>query len=170
MKYMLKISFWCVLIGFLYLLINTVFIGRDDYRSINVMPFDSIRQYIFVQNDVGQMRLVDMNIWGNILMFVTVGIYIATLFSQLRISRQLVFSIAISIWIELMQFIFARGATDIDDVILNMCGAVIGLSVYRICLLLFKTPTKVFNSIAILSLLIGMPVLTLAAVLMLANS
>ena len=53
MKKFLNISYWLVLLFYLYLLIDTVFLGRDARRSINLVPFDMIAEQGFL-----------LNVWG----------------------------------------------------------------------------------------------------------
>ncbi|WP_445669977.1 VanZ family protein [Peribacillus sp. FSL H8-0477] len=65
-----------ILLFYLLLLTYTVFIGRDSIRSVNLIPFHSIKNFIIVDNGIGGTRIIDMNIWGNILMFIPAGIYL----------------------------------------------------------------------------------------------
>ncbi|WP_258881661.1 VanZ family protein [Paenibacillus sp. sptzw28] len=49
-----------------------------------------------------------------------------------EIEHKETFSIVALLILELMQLILRRGSFDIDDVLLNTIGAVIGYTVYRI--------------------------------------
>jgi len=44
--------------------------------------------------------------------------------------------------VEIIQYIFKVGATDIDDVILNGIGGLIGIIIYKILELIFKGKTR----------------------------
>ena len=48
----------------------------------------------------------------------------------------------ISAVVEVLQYIFAVGSADIDDVILNTVGGLIGVSLFRVMELLLKDQTK----------------------------
>lgn len=169
MKKGLNFFYWLILIFYIFLLIDTVFVSRDSLRSINLIPFHSIKEFIMVDNGFGQYRLVDMNIWGNILMFVPAGIYIILHNKNKSIMKNLLLILFISLAIEVIQFIFALGATDIDDIILNVIGGFIGLLIYEVFNKIFKTEDKIKTAIAILSLVVGIPILALTILLIVAN-
>lgn len=38
----------------------------------------------------------------------------------------------LSLFIEVVQYVFALGATDVDDIILNLIGGFIGLIIFKI--------------------------------------
>ena len=158
MKKFLTYSYWAILLFYFGLLIDTVFIARDAKRSINLVPFDMIQTQGF-----------SLNVYGNILMFVPLGIYAALLFKQDTFRKTLAIVIGASLFIEIVQFIFARGATDIDDVILNTAGGVIGIIIYLLFRLVFKTKEKIQNALTILSLIIGVPMVGLVIMLIFAN-
>lgn len=169
MKKGLPIFYWLILLFYLILLINTVFISRDSLRSIQFIPFHSIREFIMIDNGFGHYRLVDMNIWGNILMFVPAGIYVILHNKNKSILHNILLIFLMSLAIEIIQFIFALGATDIDDIILNVAGGLIGLIIYQVLKKIYKTEEKVKNAVALLSLIAGVPILALTLLLLVAN-
>ena len=57
--------------------------------------------------------------------------------------------VLISIIVEMMQYLFHVGATDIDDVILNGIGGFIGVMLYKVIALIFKEKTE--RAIAIMA-------------------
>ena len=73
MKKFLTLGYWGVLLFYSYLLIDTVFLARDARRSINLVPFDMIAAQGF-----------SLNVWGNILMFIPLGLYLANFMKQFR--------------------------------------------------------------------------------------
>lgn len=169
MKKAMKIVYWIIMAFYIYLLIDTVFLSRDSLRSINLIPFSSIKEYIMVDNGFGNYRLVDMNIWGNVLMYLPLGIYLMVHVKNLSLTKSLLLIASSSVFIEIFQFIFAQGATDIDDVILNTLGGGIGIGIYKIFAKIFKTNEKIIIAITILSMIVGIPVMLLAMMLVIAN-
>ncbi|WP_042351526.1 VanZ family protein [Bacillus massiliigorillae] len=169
MKKSLGIIYWLILLFYIFLLVDTVFFSRDSLRSINMIPFHSIKEYIMVDNGFGEYRLVDMNIWGNVLMFIPIGIYILVHSKNLSLTKCILLIIGSSIFIEVMQFIFARGATDIDDVILNTLGGVFGIGIYKIFAKILKTDEKIKMAISTLSMIVGIPILLLVIILVIVN-
>lgn len=77
--------------------------------------------------------LVDFfyNLYGNIVWFVPMGVFIPALTKRkLGFSQVVLIGALISTSIEALQFILNTGVTDIDDVIFNTLGAAVGYLVY----------------------------------------
>ncbi|MER2192455.1 MAG: VanZ family protein [Solibacillus sp.] len=158
MKKALTVGYWSVLLFYSYLLIDTVFLARDARRSINLVPFDMIAQQGF-----------SLNVYGNILMFVPLGLYIANSMKPFRFWKVLVAIVGTSFAIEVLQYVFKRGASDIDDLLLNTAGGLIGIFIYYVFKLAFKSKERIQMAISALSLIVGIPVMILAALVFLAN-
>ena len=108
---------------FKLLILSRVSFGETE-RSINLIPFKSIGEYLF-SGDNEIRRFSYSNIAGNLLAFVPLGVYIYTLSGRLRVSVLTV--VSVSFGAELIQGIFGLGAADIDDLILNSLGGLIGI-------------------------------------------
>ncbi|MNP09690.1 VanZ like family protein [compost metagenome] len=113
--------------------------------------------------------MLDVNIWGNILMFIPAGIYVTLHNAKKTISHNLLFIVIISLFIEIVQFIFTLGATDIDDIILNMFGGLIGIVIFKALNKWLKDEYKVKITITVLSLVIGLPIVALTVLLIIVN-
>ena len=159
MKRFLNISYWIVLLFYSYLLIDTVFFARDARRSINLIPFDMIAEQGFT-----------LNVYGNILMFIPLGLYFANLMKQFHFRKVLGAIIGTSLGIEVLQYILKRGASDIDDLLLNTVGGLIGLVIYLVFKALFKSKERVHVALSILSIVVGIPVILLVIILFVYNS
>lgn len=172
MKKVLNVLFYTVLIGYLFILLDTVFFSRfgASFRSTNFVPFDSIQYYMNVVDNGVRVKQVDMNIWANIVMFIPLGIYIMVLAKQKSILRNVGIIALCSLSIEVIQYIFALGSTDIDDLLLNTTGGFIGILIFQLLFKVFKDTTKVKTSVAVLSSIVGIPVILLSIILYVANS
>jgi glycopeptide antibiotics resistance protein len=101
--------------------------GRGRSESLNLVPFSSILPYIRGQRG-GLIALI--NLGGNIALFIPIGI-MATYVWKMNWKRALMLGITSSLIIEGLQSILRVGVVDIDDVILNALGVMIGyLSAY----------------------------------------
>lgn len=158
MKKFLNLGYWIVLLFYLYLLIDTVFFARDARRSINLTPFDMIAEQGFT-----------LNVWGNILMFIPLGIYFANWMKKFHFWKVLGAVIGTSLGIEVLQYIFKRGASDIDDLLLNSAGGLIGILIYLVLKVIFKSKERVHVAISILSVVVGIPVILLTIILFVYN-
>jgi glycopeptide antibiotics resistance protein len=97
------------------------------YWNYNLIPFRSITPYLKNLTD----SYAYTNILGNILSFVPLVFLIPIIFKK---CRKLVKTISICfisiIGIESFQFIAMLGYIDIDDILLNILGCLIGYCVY----------------------------------------
>lgn len=97
--------------------------------GVNFVPFRTIRNYLKYSSDTDN---VVVNILGNILMFVPWGFGLPLLWEKFRSVFKVTFvSFALPIFIEFVQLFIGR-SVDIDDVILNFAGGMIGGLLYLI--------------------------------------
>lgn len=114
----------------LYLTLLSPYYGRGIYhRSINIVPFKTIIQFMTFDNLRGSI----INILGNIAAFAPLGFILPLTFKRLRSITKLIPIILFStIAIELLQYILYVGTSDIDDIILNFLGGIIGFLFFKI--------------------------------------
>lgn len=93
----------------------------------NFIPFKTILLYIS-----GQGYNSIQNIFGNILVFIPLGFLLPILFNNCkRLNNTIFISILVSASIETIQLLFNLGSCDIDDLILNTLGSIIGFVIYN---------------------------------------
>ena len=122
---------------YIVILIYLLFLEReiDPEVGVNYEPFYSFKMfYPLLKSDYMPYRyLAFENLFGNILMFIPMGFYLPSLFKkQKKFFVMLLTVICISTSIECIQFFTKLGTTDIDDIILNVLGAIIGYIFYLI--------------------------------------
>ena len=66
----------------------------------------------------------------NVLVFIPIGFALCLTFRRIRWWQTVVIGMALSVGIELLQLVFKRGCADIDDVIHNTLGCVVGCGLY----------------------------------------
>lgn len=98
--------------------------------EIKTIPFETINEYSTKVVLYDKMEAFK-NICGNIILFVPYG-FLGILYRRLNhfIWFVITFLIFINI-VEFSQYYFKRGFADIDDVILNSFGAIIGFIIYK---------------------------------------
>jgi glycopeptide antibiotics resistance protein len=106
--------------------------SRGEEFRYNITPFSTIKNY-FTYYDHFPFEIWLMNIAGNIGVFVPFGILIPLLYPKLRNVFFFTFTFLLGITcLETLQLISKLGSFDVDDIILNTCGAVIGLLFLKI--------------------------------------
>ncbi|WP_331496555.1 VanZ family protein [Romboutsia sedimentorum] len=126
-------------------------------RSINIIPFYSIKEYIF-SNSATIKKFAFSNVVGNIVIFIPLGTYLSLFKNNKRVITNLLFIFIVSLFIEIIQGLLGIGASDIDDIILNCLGGLVGIIGYKFLLFILRDEKKVRVAITILSA-IGLPVL-----------
>ncbi len=96
-----------------------------SWSSHNYIPFKEIFRY-----DFGS-ALFFKNIFGNLLLFLPYGIIIKKYIKVDKISVVLLLAFITSLSIEVVQFLIGR-VFDVDDVILNVIGCLLGYILYTL--------------------------------------
>lgn len=112
---------------------NFDFVGNFKDRitsgawGVNLVPFRTIKNYIKYSGFLHTM----INIVGNIIIFVPFGILVAEIFPNTRKSSHIfLISVCTSFFVEFIQFFIGR-SVDIDDLMLNVCGSMIGYFIWK---------------------------------------
>lgn len=103
-------------------------------RSVNLVPLRSIVDYTkrFAGGKVNLSSFL-ANIFGNILAFVPMGFFIPCIFKRVNsFLKNLLICFAIIVCVEIVQLVTTVGSFDIDDIILNLTGSVLGYAIYRV--------------------------------------
>lgn len=118
-KINIKHEFMLILfIIYLLILFNVITYPVNDYGDNNFNLFKEIMRYKIGSN------LFIQNILGNILMFMPFGMFLNAYFNIKRLPL-IIITILYSLSIEITQMIIGR-VFDVDDIILNLVGAIIG--------------------------------------------
>ncbi len=131
--------------------------GLDAARSVNLIPFASVMGYVRGGSEVIE-RFALSNVVGNILIFIPLGAYLPLVKRGKRITSHLVIIFTWSLLVEIIQGVFGMGTADIDDIILNCLGGLIGVWGYRLLLLILGKESRARTAMAIFSAA-GLPVL-----------
>lgn len=99
-------------------------------RSVNLVPFKSLLKDFKNIPHAGAFKYYT-DLFGNILLFVPLPFILLLATKVCKPLHIVAIGFLLSFQIELMQFIFVVGYTDVDDVILNTLGTVLGLYLYR---------------------------------------
>lgn len=106
---------------------NKISITEYAKWQINYIPFKTIGNYLklYINNSINRSIIVE-NIFGNLLLFAPLGILIPCVFTGVRKFRYFFIIIfCIVVGSEVMQMYTRWGSCDIDDIILNLVGAIV---------------------------------------------
>ena len=124
---LLFIIYMCVLV---YVVFFAEAMGRtpQDGYVYNLTPLKEIKRFMkYIWDNDALGRAARLNIFGNIIAFIPFGIYLPyTSESKLGFISTFLYTFSLSLTIELVQLITKVGSCDVDDIILNALGGVIG--------------------------------------------
>lgn len=100
---------------------------KDGIRNINLIPFRSISPYLRNITEPYAFK----NILANILVFIPLGIFVSNKNSK-NVFKTLVICLSVILSIECIQLLFKIGFFDVDDIILNFIGSLIGMGINKI--------------------------------------
>lgn len=148
--FLLRITF------FKQVTLNNLFsaIGASE-RTISIIPFKSIYDMVVSNTSIG--RIIE-NVFGNTVLFIPFGILFPIIFNK-KHKEVLCAAIIFSLLIEITQFIFALGSTDVDDLIFNVLGAYIGYFVSSIISKQFKSYTHFLIAMTLMTGVLGVGIL-----------
>lgn len=107
----------------LYKLLTNVELNSASNTGYNLVPFTEIMRYKFGS------ELFLYNVVGNIVMFIPFGYFVSSYIKASKFSHILVVSLISSLTVEVVQYQIGR-SFDIDDILLNVVGAVCGFLLY----------------------------------------
>ena len=130
---LLFIIYMCVLV---YVVFFAEAMGRtpQDGYVCNLTPLKEIKRFMkYIWDNDALGRAARLNIFGNIIAFIPFGIYLPyTSESKLGFISTFLYTFSLSLTIELVQLITKVGSCDVDDIILNALGGVIGYILWYI--------------------------------------
>lgn len=139
-KYKPKIIFYKEMIYFgfiIYVLCLFYVVTFQDvsWSTSNYVPFREMFRYSFGS------RLFFKNVVGNMLMFMPFGFFVAYILKLKKTWVLALISLIVSLTIESIQSVIGR-VFDVDDIILNVIGAVGGFFIFKIVYFLkLKSPS-----------------------------
>ena len=107
-------------------------IVAENYRY-NLTPFKEIIRFWSYRAQLG-MKTVVINLLGNIAAFIPFGLFVPIISIKLRKAwKVILLGALLSTAVELLQLVTRVGSCDIDDLILNTTGTIIGYLIFCIC-------------------------------------
>ncbi len=129
-------------------------------RSYNLIPFKTMMDFLGPDSRVSPSYAAS-NILGNIVLFIPLGVYIRAIRQRGGFLKSLLSVIITVVAVEIVQFAFGLGAGDVDDVLLNSFGGVIGIAAFMLLTRVLKDERRAMAVVTAISVVIGIPVIYL---------
>lgn len=107
---------------------------NGKWQRANLIPLRTIGNYVnMIIKGHSITAVAIINLAGNLLLLLPMAIYLPYYIKALRVFWKDTLAVfAIDLLIEIIEYITARGSFDIDDIILNMLGAIIGYGIWKL--------------------------------------
>ena len=107
-----------------------------EVRGCELLPFWS-----YASIHEGRENLIAENIM-NVAVFIPLGLLFALACEKFTWKHVAICGMAVSVSIEVMQYIFKRGFSEVDDVIHNSLGCMIGFGLYQLIKIVYEKISK----------------------------
>ena len=142
MKKFARPILWTIFIIYCFVLVYVLFLSRGtrdgftfaEYmrRFTNFIPFKTIIEYVQRYID-GYRNLSVLNLLGNFVLFMPMGVLLPCVIRKLdRFWKVTLTVLGMVVMVEIVQGILRVGSVDIDDVLFNVVGAMIGYGLIRL--------------------------------------
>lgn len=103
------------------------------HNMYNLIPFRNLYDFLTAPVKATDYYIILLkNVLGNLVLFLPFGFFLPALFSKCANFKKLFLITLITLFIlELVQFLTMLGAFDINDIILNLLGAIVGFSINK---------------------------------------
>ena len=128
--------FFCYLLALTYFLFFAEGYGRAaegrEY-AYNLQPFREIRRFWIYREKLG-LFAVFCNLAGNVIGFIPFGKILPVIWRKTgTFFRIMLLGFEFSLCVEIIQLVWKVGSFDVDDLILNTLGSVIGYLLFSLC-------------------------------------
>lgn len=117
---------------------NLNILSKEHFEMINIIPFKTILEFLErMSNSTINRNIVVVNLIANMLMFIPMGMALPILFNEKfnKLWKTALFVASLVLVVEIIQFVTFCGSADIDDLILNTLGCIVGYGIIKIKLL-----------------------------------
>lgn len=126
-------------------------------RSINFIPF-------YYKDAVG---FHFAEVMKNVIIFIPFGLYLKMM--DVENKNAVLYVLVFSFALELCQFVFKMGASDITDILTNTAGTAAGVLFYLLLIKVFKKPDKINKVLGTLAFIATIAFIALLLLLVTAN-
>ena len=123
-----------IIFVFYFLLISEIYgrTGEMQEYHFNLILFKEIRRFWNYREQLGMFAAVT-NLLGNVLIFLPFGFFMPWASKHRSFFITSFYSLVFSFVVEVFQFFMKVGCFDVDDLLLNTIGGMIGYIVFTVC-------------------------------------
>ncbi len=132
LEILLFVVYLAVLCYFLFIADRMGRTFSERVYHYNLMPLKEIGRFWTYRQTLGVWSVL-LNLIGNVVAFIPFGLFLPRLFPACRrFILTVVLAFEFSLCVEILQLVWKVGSFDVDDLLLNTLGGILGFLVYRI--------------------------------------
>lgn len=124
-----------MLVEIILLIYCSTFVFRQYAESYGY-NYHPLWSYMAIRQEGKEILIAEIIM--NVVVFLPVGLLMGCAYKSMRWLKVFLLGLCVSSSIEVMQFVFKRGFSEIDDILHNTLGCMIGFGIYRIGVLALK--------------------------------
>ena len=105
-------------------------------QNMNLIPLKTVKLYLNVFRDPHLAYLIPhaiVNLAGNVVMFIPLGFFLAAEYApKFRFWKVLLTTLGVICIVEVAQLLLLVGSCDVDDLLLNLAGSLLGCIMYGV--------------------------------------
>ena len=132
-----------IIFVFYFLLISEIYgrTGEMQEYHYNLVLFREIKRFWNYRRQLGIFATAT-NLLGNVLIFLPFGFFMAMASKYRSFLSTLVYSFALSLTVEISQLFMKVGCFDVDDLLLNTIGGMLGFITVAVCNVIRRSYAK----------------------------
>ena len=132
-----------IIFVFFFLLISEIYgrTGEMQEYHYNLVLFKEIKRFWNYRKQLGIFATAT-NLLGNVLIFLPFGFFMAMASKYRSFLSTLVYSFALSLTVEISQLFMKVGCFDVDDLLLNTIGGMLGFITFAVCNVIRRSYAK----------------------------
>ena len=132
-----------IIFVFYFLLISEIYgrTGEMQEYHYNLVLFKEIKRFWNYRKQLGIFATAT-NLLGNVLIFLPFGFFMAMASKYRSFLSTLVYSFALSLTVEISQLFMKVGCFDVDDLLLNTIGGMLGFITFAVCNVIRRSYAK----------------------------
>jgi glycopeptide antibiotics resistance protein len=136
--------------------IDLLFLWHQLQRNIenpehiqNRLGFANFKPFVSISNNIQSLSSHDLiNLFGNIAVFMPYGMFLVLMWRHKKITLYgaLLRSVGLSLCLESLQLVLSMGSFDVDDLILNGFGGLLGYAIFKLSIKCKTIILRMFES------------------------
>ncbi len=115
-------------------------------ENLNLTPFVTVKRYLYVleyMSDPWLRQQATINLLGNVGLFLPLGFCVPSVFPKFRrLWKVGLLCLGLLVCVETLQLFTLLGSGDVDDLILNMTGVILGFGLWKLAVCFFRSPRQ----------------------------